>query len=239
MSRLTGKHELPTWLWIWLPLAMLISIYFINWYSPAFFAEHMATEQGAIENIIILFLVPAIAVSAILVRRRRSLPSFWLPIWYGLMGLASLYFAGEEISWGQHWFGWETPEGVAALNDQGETNLHNMSSWLDQKPRLIVELGAIFGGVLYPLYRYFKRTNLLPGHWAYYFWPGWVCFPTCLIIGLIKLPDRLIGGRNIPFPFNMRVSEIQEVYVALGFMIYLLSVWIRVSRDRKAGILRS
>ena len=35
------------------------------------------------------------------------------------------------------WFGWETPEYIARINDQGETSLHNMSSWLDHNSPLI------------------------------------------------------------------------------------------------------
>ena len=229
-------HELPAWLWLWGVLLLLIGIYAVRWYSPVFFERHMASEQGPIENIVVVFLVPAIVLSILLVKNRGFLPNRKLAIWYGLMGIASLFFAGEEISWGQHWFGWETPEEIAALNDQEETNLHNMSSWLDQKPRLIVELGAVIGGVLYPLYRYFRRQEFASGSWQYYFWPTWVCFPVCLIIGVIKIPDRLFGGQNIPFPFDTRVSEIQEVYVALAFMIYLLSVWVRIRKERTAGL---
>ncbi len=239
MNGLQKNHELPSWLWLWSVILILIGVCAIRWYNPVFFQEHMTTEQGVIENVVVVFLVPAIILSVLLVKNQKFLPAGILAIWYGLMGVASLYFAGEEISWGQHWFGWETPDGIAALNDQEETNLHNMSSWLDQKPRLIVELGAVIGGVLYPLYRYFRGIELAPGSWQYYFWPTWVCLPACFVIGFIKIPDRLFGGQNIPFPFNMRVSEIQEVYVALVFLIYLLSVWVRVSRDRKAGLLPS
>lgn len=32
---------------------------------------------------------------------------------------------GEEISWGQHWFGLAVPEAIAATNLQSEINLHN------------------------------------------------------------------------------------------------------------------
>jgi hypothetical protein len=44
--------------------------------------------------------------------------------------LAVLFFMafGEEISWGQRLFGWETPASLAAVNMQSETNLHNL--WL-------------------------------------------------------------------------------------------------------------
>ncbi len=39
--------------------------------------------------------------------------------------LGSLYIAGEEMSWGQHFFHWNTPEYWAEVNRQQETNLHN------------------------------------------------------------------------------------------------------------------
>lgn len=43
--------------------------------------------------------------------------------------LAALMFlcAGEELSWGQRIFGWETPPGWSAANAQAETNLHNLA----------------------------------------------------------------------------------------------------------------
>lgn len=44
-----------------------------------------------------------------------------------LMGLVFFWAAGEEISWGQHFFGTETPDWLAAINGQNETNLHNIN----------------------------------------------------------------------------------------------------------------
>jgi len=226
-------EELPKWLWLWPVFAILILQLLIRAVWPEFANEYLADEHGIIENLTVILLIPAIFLSAYLVVNYRAFPVNWLPYLYGVMGLACLYFAGEEASWGQHWFGWETPEGFKGLNDQDETNLHNMSSWLDQKPRLIVELSAIIAGVLLPLYRKAKDIQFTPGSWQSVFWPTRVCFPVCLVIGLIKLPDRLIGGDNIPFPFDIRVSETQELYVGLGFLIYLASVSIRVYRHKK------
>src|SRR3546814_16819658 len=65
--------------------------------------------------------------------------------------LGSVYMAGEEASWGQHYAGWLTPEGWQAINDQGETNLHNTSSWLDQKPRTLLAIGVLVAGIIVPL----------------------------------------------------------------------------------------
>lgn len=44
------------------------------------------------------------------------------------LGLAILFLVafGEEISWGQRIFGWSTPESLARVNYQQETNIHNL-----------------------------------------------------------------------------------------------------------------
>lgn len=47
-----------------------------------------------------------------------------------LLGAAAFVAFMEEISWGQTYLGWETPESVAAWNAQNETNLHNAFNWL-------------------------------------------------------------------------------------------------------------
>lgn len=49
---------------------------------------------------------------------------------YGCLGLLFLVACGEELSWGQHVLGFETPEGLRGANVQAEVNLHNLS-WLD------------------------------------------------------------------------------------------------------------
>lgn len=47
---------------------------------------------------------------------------------YLAMALGTFFVAGEEIAWGQHIFGWSTPEALEAVNVQQETTLHNISS---------------------------------------------------------------------------------------------------------------
>lgn len=43
-----------------------------------------------------------------------------------LAAIAAFVIAGEELSWGQWIFHWSTPEPIAAVNLQQETNLHNL-----------------------------------------------------------------------------------------------------------------
>jgi len=45
-----------------------------------------------------------------------------------ILGFLLLFGAGEEISWGQHWLGFSTPEFIRDINAQREFNVHNISS---------------------------------------------------------------------------------------------------------------
>jgi len=47
------------------------------------------------------------------------------------IALAFVFFGMEEISWGQRLFDWETPAFLATANEQGETNIHNLSNRLN------------------------------------------------------------------------------------------------------------
>lgn len=49
---------------------------------------------------------------------------FWTFIVFGIL---FFWAAGEELSWGQHMFGTLTPEWLATINDQNETNVHNIN----------------------------------------------------------------------------------------------------------------
>lgn len=43
-----------------------------------------------------------------------------------MLGLVLLFGAGEEISWGQQFFKFSTPDSIKTKNIQGETNIHNL-----------------------------------------------------------------------------------------------------------------
>lgn len=61
------------------------------------------------------------------------------------------YIAGEEHSWGQWFFYWDTPRFWGALNRQNETNLHNTSYFFNQLPQGILQIAIVIGGIILPL----------------------------------------------------------------------------------------
>lgn len=75
---------------------------------------------------------------------------------YIMVGIALVFIAGEEISWGQRIIGFATPDYLLDINDQEEFNVHNISNnftafiaMLYRKCRLalcIVTIAALFCG---------------------------------------------------------------------------------------------
>jgi len=45
-----------------------------------------------------------------------------------LAGLGLMFVAGEEITWGQRLLGFETPAGLAEINEKREISVHNVGS---------------------------------------------------------------------------------------------------------------
>ncbi|MDX1519329.1 MAG: hypothetical protein R3318_04345, partial [Gammaproteobacteria bacterium] len=137
--------------------------------------------------------------------------------------------------WGQHLFFWETPESLRGINDQNETNLHNISSWFDQKPRMLLELWVLIGGVILPIGRLLNKTEYETGSGRYWFWPETLCLPSAVIAVLIKMPERIKDLFGLePFRYELRWSEVQEFYFALFLCLYLCSVYVRLNRPATA-----
>lgn len=228
--RSSSRNHIPPPVWLVLPLLLLAAIYLTRYFFLPFYLEWVEGEHGAIENLTALFLLPTILLGILLFASQKKFPTPHIAIWFLLHGLGALYFAGEEISWGQHFFGWATPEAVDALNDQGETNLHNMSSWLDQKPRLLLVFWAVIGGFILPL---LHRLNYIAigdrEDWRYWIIPPAACMPAAIIVMLVRLPEEIFYAFDqvVPFPFDVRSSEVQELYLGLFLSFYLISVYRR------------
>ena len=164
-------------------------------------------------------------------RYRAALPHRLLAAWIAVVTLGAFYFGGEELSCGQHLAGWDTPETLGAFNDQNETNIHNISSWFDQKPRLALELWVLFGGVIYGLRRWISPgTAPPPGDWRHWFWPTATCVPVSVLAIVVRLGERLKDWFGMPIPpaIEIRASETQEYCFALFLVIYLWSLHVRL-----------
>jgi hypothetical protein len=192
--------------------------------------DHMLkTEAGIVENATVVFLVIAIGycIAGLKTSRQHHL-SRYLRAWLVLLILGATYFALEEISYGQHIFHWHTAEAWAKLNDQQETNLHNVSALFDQVPRALLTLAVLVGGVLYPLYRYFRGIKLDESNRFYWQWPTMDCVTVGLVVILIR-PFFSVFETDI-----VNTGETKECFFGLFILLYCLSLYSRLRQKTVA-----
>ncbi len=106
-------------------------------------------EYGLIENVTALMLLVAVILFLVCLKKTET-P--WEKGWLLILAVGAIYFLGEEISWGYHFFHYDIDADLVALNDQQEPNLHNLTGTFeilfDKVPRQLLSIGIVIGGVL-------------------------------------------------------------------------------------------
>jgi len=154
---------------------IIVSCYIVFFIFSEEVIRTKTKEDGLFENIgaLCLFITSLLFVMAFF--RQEGGADFLLfkvnrNYWLLILAFFFLLGSGEEISWGQRIFGWETPEGYSQVNRQNETNLHNLKPF---------------------------RGMFSPNHLFTYFWMSFcVIIP---IVDSISLPfSKLIGRTGFP-----------------------------------------
>lgn len=217
-------HTDPGWdeAWWWLVLPVAIAAFLIGVYAmaPEWYKAWVFPEGYGLQELFHYF-VPLIGfVIAIRLLRRPFVQSRGLVravCWVGVV--SCFYIAGEEHSYGQHFFHWETPEFWKAINRQNETNLHNTTDWLDKKPRTVLEV-FIFGGCLamslVSLFTGWVRRN----RWSLFI-PAAALVPTALGALLFKLSATFTNEFATP-ALVFRPAESTETFMYLFIVLYLV-----------------
>lgn len=207
------------WWWFGVPAVIALSLIPTYQFAPEFYIKWVLPEgYGFLELGQFFVALAAMAVALKLafrpfVRARRLVFLFIC-----LAALGCLYIAGEEHSWGQHFFHWQTPDYWAAVNRQQETNLHNTMHLFGKKPRALLELGILTGGLMLPLLAVFYPA-IRRNRWSLFF-PAGAMVPVALCAALYKATSTLL---NLEIPSLVaRPSEALELFLYLFLLFYLI-----------------
>lgn len=215
------------WWWLGIPLLSTLSLLVIARVAPQFYLDWILPEAyGALE--VLHVLLPAIGfIVGLLILRLPGVRAWPLAKWAAVLFSAScLFIAGEECSWGQWFFYWETPEYWGQLNRQNETNLHNTSYFFNHFLRNILKVAVIVGGIILPLMPMQMRgpfasipilRMLVP--------PGAIVPVSLATVGFDLMTSASKGGGiNIFVP---RPSEAVELFMYMFILFYMVMFWRR------------
>lgn len=216
-----------------LPLLLIVLIWSSFFLSPDFYFTYMLEENNR-ENQIIEILTFACGASAGFLLLYISY-QFWFrhpweaTAWVGMIALASLFFAAEEISWGQKFFAWDTPDWWGEHISR-ETNFHNSSP---TQPNIInwTHLGNIIVLLIFvvgPLVWVFQHHlglsfKLFPAM------PDFGSVFTIIVASLYRESKNILAAWFPSEPaysdFLWGFSEHQEMLIAAGLLMYAFSRW--------------
>ena len=196
--------------------ALLLAMYPFIWFGLTGERESLNGELGTIEliTVVLLLITLVFCVMTFIKVRPVSRP---LGIWFMLTVLGTIYFAGEEASWGQHIFGWSTGAGWSEINNQGETNLHNVHGLLDQVPRFIVGLGIFVGGLVFPILMHFKIIKFNQAGILFRAMPEMACILPAILVTVVRPVFTLCEIKFIS------TGEYKEFLIGLFFLVYSIS----------------
>jgi hypothetical protein len=214
------------WWWLGLPALALIALIAISQLKPDWYAAWIIPEgYGVLEfsQFATMLIALALAVRLLLkplVRRRPFLLAVTI-----VAALSCIYIAGEEMSWGQHLFHWNTPDYWGEVNRQQETNLHNTYALFEKYPRAVLEIGVLMGGILVPIAACFLpglRTNRLS-----LFLPPFALMPAAVGLIAVKLADMAFQTGTVG-ELLQRPSETIESLLYFFILAYLIVLGRRV-----------
>jgi formate hydrogenlyase subunit 3/multisubunit Na+/H+ antiporter MnhD subunit len=182
-------------------------------------------EDGAAENLQVLFFALAFVLCFPVIARlwkagAQARQAKLFAAMYLVLSLGLFFIIGEELSWGQRIFGWETSEELKAINKQEETNIHNIEGIGDKIKWLHVVMGAY--GTILPLIFLRAQISARPLDAVSLLVPHFTLLPYFLSTLLWRLQANLWKPPKRLYFVITEYSEVMELVLAIAFFVFLL-----------------
>lgn len=188
------------------------------WLEQAYQPELLHREDGIIESATALLFALAAVLFTLAYRRAR-----W-PL--NLLFAALFVFAaGEEISWGQRLFDWQTPEVLQTLNVQQETNLHNLAGLHGKLEHLFNAFCLLYMLLLPLLANAWPALRRRCERWRVPLAPP--AFGLLLALNTLLAMAVYFSPQVFQDTTRHAVSELRETHIAL---IFTLFAWLEYRR---------
>jgi Na+/melibiose symporter-like transporter len=217
--------------------AIIVGLALVHWLFPDFYVERVLSRGGRERQVVEIVTFASAFVGGVLMlwaaarlwraKRQRSGAAIIV-----IIAAATLFFAGEEISWGQSYFGWQTPAELDGVTP--ETNLHNIHD-LRMVFRYGPSLFLICMFLVLPIAWTLDRDDHLPRGWtpAIASWPIVVCMVVAFVwrdskkLYLLAFSDDgedgLTEAHRWYWDFFEQVPEQKEMLVAIALLMYGLA----------------
>ncbi len=188
------------------------------------FAETMQVVFYALALMFCLFVVNALWRSG-----RRGVAMLYVVVAAGLV-----FMLGEELSWGQRIWGWETPESMRQINKQEETNLHNIYGVGSTFKWLQLLVGAY--GTLLPLavwklgalrrYRDFLSRVV----------PHYSLIPYFVMLFVWRVYRNFFDAPRDFYFVVSEYNEVLELVLAMGFFLFMVYQLRSLQNEARAQV---
>lgn len=211
------------WWWLLIPLATAVAILAIHEWAPEFYVAKLLPEHtGYLERSHFILPFTGFVLCLRILWKHNLSGEALLRAAVVVFGVACLYIALEEESYGQHLFQWETPEKWGAINRQDETNLHNTSYYFNQLPQVLLEFAIVIGGILLPIGQ--AILGRIPVPFLQFLTPPLAIVPVSVTAVGFKILDRMekTGLEMMPKP-----SEVTETFFVMFILFYVIMLYRR------------
>jgi hypothetical protein len=198
-------------------------------------------EDGFAESVQVFIYALSFIFSLIVAIRQWRAGKRLIALLFLGLSLALVFLVGEELSWGQRLFGWETTSGLASVNKQEETNLHNIygvGSTFKWVQLLVGAYGTILPLVvmIWPVReRYREVTEAVIPHYS--------LVPYFLPMFLWRIYRNLLEPPQEFYFVVAEYNEVVELILSIGFLLFVVFQLRRLAaqseRQRQAQPLAS